>query len=361
MKILFLAPGVIPPYSEGRKRFVVDLAVALRGLGHRVLLLTSGMAPEGLAEYSDTLVIPASHRLTRLLAPLPALGAILCKNKPDLVISFPFGTFSGIHYLPSRLFMVIADRSCRARRVPCLTVLYSLDRCSRPEHLAPYVSQLITGQIPGWQGPSLPLGRDFDQWSPRSELAGMRRRILFLAGMWQPTRKQLDHVLQVRGLVYLLQAGERLAAAGFSLHVSVPLLSAPQCQVWLRDHPSNTWPIETLALSGESEVPAVFHEADVFVFPYAEDITQFTPTSVVEAMCTCTPVAMSDLPFLRPLAEGGGAALFAPRDPVALAECLMSLLADQDRLHSQVCIAAERAMAAWGITQSAKALLVLAG
>ncbi|MCP5143829.1 MAG: glycosyltransferase family 4 protein [Gammaproteobacteria bacterium] len=360
MRLLLLAPEIAPPWTEGRKRFVIDLANALKRQQHEVTLLVSGDPTAAMPADVDAIVLPAHGRISRLLGPGRNLPRVAARMLPDCVINFPYGTFSGLHHWPSRGYMRWIDRLCVRIGVPCLTVLYSIDQHTRPGSLAGWARNLVTGPLPHWRGPSVPLGRDVSHWPQRLQPAGTGRSLLFLAGMWQPTRERFDHVLDVRGLRVLLRAGEKLAEQGVTLKVAAPLFADAQCRQWLNAHPDNTWPEHTMSLADTVEVPAVFHAADVFVFPYAEDITQFTPTSVVESMLAGTPVVMSDLPFLRQLGPTKIARRFAPDDALALADEVLKVLDTPGLAVQQSAIAKAHAHQAWDIDTSAKALLAVA-
>jgi glycosyltransferase involved in cell wall biosynthesis len=152
--------------------------------------------------------------------------------------------------------------------------------------------------------------------------------------MWHRTRKRLDHVLRVRGLGILLQCGAKLAAQGMRLTVAAPLLADHSLQHHLRELAENTWPTGNLKLCGESQVPDIYLEHDLFAFPYMREETQFIPTSVVEAMRAGTPVVLPDLDFLRPLATHQRAFTFRTGDADALARSVVGALADSSRYHA---------------------------
>ncbi len=80
-KIVLLAPGVIPPWTEGRKIFVTDLVVAMRARGLVVDLLNGE---------------PAASPSGMILGALRQLRTICsATNAADAVLVFPYGTFHG--------------------------------------------------------------------------------------------------------------------------------------------------------------------------------------------------------------------------------------------------------------------------
>ncbi|CRI66650.1 hypothetical protein THIOKS13000005 [Thiocapsa sp. KS1] len=357
MRIVILAPEIEPPLSEGRKRFVIDLTNALTAEGHTTLLLTSGDRTAQLPIVAPRRIVPCRHKLTRLFGPLFALPSVCGHHEAEVVLNFPYGTFSGRHFLPARAYMMVADRLCSYRGIPCLTVLYSIDRHSAPEDLSRWVRRLVTGSVTGWSGPTVPLGRDIAAWPQANRSQPTGRRVLFAAGMWQPTRDRFEHVMNVRGLVDLLRAGDQLAASGVQLHVAVPLLSDAGCRRWLLEHPLNRWPTGTLTLAGFSEVPQVYLDADVFAFPYAEEITQFIPTSVIESMLAGTPVVLSSHRFLAPLIDAKVVTPFLSGESNSLATAITSLLDDPVHWLEQSMRAQEFARNRFDIHASVKRLI----
>jgi glycosyltransferase involved in cell wall biosynthesis len=175
--------------------------------------------------------------------------------------------------------------------------------------------------------------------------------------MWQPTRDRFEHVMNVRGLVDLLRVGDQLAARGVKLHVAVPLLSDADCRRWLLEHPLNRWPTGTLTLAGFSEVPQVYLDADLFAFPYAEEITQFMPTSVIESMLVGTPVVLSGRRFLAPLIEAEVVTAYLPGDSTSLVTAIIGLLDDRVRWREQSTRAQEFASDRFDIHAAAKRLV----
>ena len=360
MKFLFVASEISPPYTEGRKRFVLDLAHEIQRKD-AVHLLTTASTTDG--EIIDS--IPRTHhhcgsRLRHLLWPTQALQAMITRFRPDVICHFPYGTFRHVYGYASQWSMARIDRISRKHGIPCITLMYSIDDATTPEKLKRKVSCLAIQPRPGWQGATVALGRDYHMW-PRRREQGAGRTLLFMAGMWQSNTQRVDHVLETRGLSVLLQAGRLLGPHGVNLIVASPLFRDEACRRYLLQHPTNAWPSSQLSLKSIVDVPAIYHDADLFVFPYQRDIAQFVPTSVIEAMVAGTPVIMTDLPCLRRLANGGETAyLFPPHDAPALAATVLAALSDQTRRGALAERAQHYAVGQWSIERSAHDLRELA-
>lgn len=329
MRILLVAPEICHPWTEGRKRFVRDLSAAFsRHHDVRVLTTTTEKRPSEISVPSITITCRSTwQHLTAIHEQLPA---VLSKFKPTLVCHFPYGTFRHVYRMINLWSMRHIDRACTAANAPCFTIMYSISQEAHIHQLRPWVRHLVLNDFrSSHEDHVVRLGLDFDTWPEPSmhQRIPPQPRLLFIAGMWQPTMKRLEHVLRVRGLGLLLKAGTALSAHGMRLTVAVPLLADSRLQKELQQHQDNTWPATQFKLAGEARIPDIYHLHDLFVFPYMREETQFTPTSVVEAMRAGIPVVLPDLEFLRPLTGGGRYAYtFSAGDPDALARTVISAL-----------------------------------
>jgi glycosyltransferase involved in cell wall biosynthesis len=332
MRILLAGPKVCTPWTEGRKRFMRDLAAAL-GRHHEVRVVTTiehGQSTQFDAAWQAPV---ARGGVQHLLRYHRSLSRMLDTWAPDFVCHIPISSFHGRYRYGNFASIWWTDRQCARRGVPCLTLMYAIMSETTLQGVARWARHLLANRYTAG-GPSIRFGVDLPVVAqPAARASG--RRLLFMAGMSEPTRERLDYVLTVRGLTTLLAAGKWLAPAGFTLTIAIPLLSYGNLAGTLQAFPENTWPAGSLDLRGEVAVPGVYADHDVFVFPYGRDEPQFVPTSVIEAMHWGLPVALPAHPFLLPLIRKKSTALaFQPNDPADLAAVLMSAIGDDDRLQA---------------------------
>ncbi|MBW2004087.1 MAG: glycosyltransferase family 4 protein [Deltaproteobacteria bacterium] len=337
MKILLVAPEICSPWTEGRKRFVRDLSLAL-SKEHDVLLLctkargqtTDFPVPNNSAERGWG----PSH----LIFLQKAIGPIIKDFKPNFVCHFPYASFQHIYRLANTWTMWNVDRLCRRHSVPCFTIMYSISKEATPKMLKPWVSHLVLNQFSSGYEKQVRLGIRFENKAPSLEHRKdipKHPKLLFMGGMWQQTRKRLRYVLERRGLSTLLKAGKKLTEIGAQLIVAVPLLENPKLRDLLLSDPNNTWPRECIQLTGQVTVPDIFKSVELFIFPYAREERIFIPTSVIESMAWGTPVVLSDHAFLRNLRQGGKTALSFPSgDSNKLASIIADLFNDPDKYNT---------------------------
>jgi glycosyltransferase involved in cell wall biosynthesis len=336
MKILLVAPEICSPWTEGRKRFVRDLCTSLARQDDVSIITT--LPPGHVTDF------PVPHRQAtcrtkpgHLLSLHRLLHEELTSFRPDLVCHFPYGTFRHVYRLANLWSMGHVDRSCRKHRTTCFTIMYSISNETSLNTLQASVTHLVPIRLPPAKTDNaIRLGIDFGDW--RTLAATDRRvthgKLLFMAGMWQQTRARAEHVLNVRGLRLLLQAGKRLSSRGLSLTVAVPLLADKSLRDYLRQHHDNTWPDGTLHFESETKVPDIFTSHDLFVFPYMREETQFIPTSVIEAMAAGIPVVLPQLSFLGDLAGNGEQAFTYPAaDAMALADVVIAAVSDISQMN----------------------------
>lgn len=354
MKVLLVAPEICTPWSEGRKKWVRDLAEEMHGTDE-VFVLTSVPPGESTSFASPSDALACTGRAGRLTVLLRRLPEYIRRLRPDLVCSFPYGTFRRTHGFANRAYMRIVDFICRGQGIPCLTLLYSIDEHATPGALKRWVSNLAVGEHADWDGFTVDPGVCVETLPTVPRSPGYTPTILFLTGLWQRTPQRVEHMLQVRGLETILQAGRTLCDAGVRLIAGAPLLADEACRQYLLSHPSNQWAPDMLEFETMAPIPEVYGRGDLFVFPYRHEIGHFVPTSVVEAMLAGTPVAVSDLPMLRKIAQGGRNAFeFANGDPDALAEVVLAALGDPDRRRTVADSALAYARERWNIGRSAE-------
>lgn len=360
MKWLFVAPEICAPFSEGRKRFVLDLAEQLAPDNELMLLSTrtrQGETAQGIiSDYRA-----CKTRIGHVLSPLARLPGMLRDFQPDVVCQFPYGTFRGIYWYGSTWSMSATDRLCQKHGLPCISLMYAIDETTTPQALAGKVSCLAISERADWHGAVVNVGVRHHHWPMPTGKSSAQPTLLFMAGMWQPTLERLQHVLDTRGLRQLLLTGRLLAPHGIRLIVASPLLAAPELQSLLRNHPDNTWPNDQLVLRNLAQVPNIFWEADLFVFPYQGEITQFIPTSVIEAMLAGTAVAISDADCFSPLTNGGTTAYsFPANNPEKLANTIIGAFSDNNGRQALARRARQYAIEHWSIEASTQQLRSLA-
>jgi glycosyltransferase involved in cell wall biosynthesis len=334
MKILLVAPEICSPWTEGRKIFVRDLGRAL-SREHDVLLLCTtaqGQTTDFPVPYNS---VERGWGPSHLIFLHKAIGPIIKDFKPNLVCHFPYASFQHIYWLANTWTMWNVDRLCKRHSVPCFTIMYSISKEATPNMLKPWVSHLVLNQFATGYEKKVRLGICFENktlsFEHRKDIP-RHPKLLFMAGMWQQTRKRLRYVLERRGLSILLKAGKKLAEIGAQLIVAVPLLEDPTLRNLLLCDPDNTWPREYIQLTGQVTVPDIFKDVELFIFPYAREERIFIPTSVIESMAWGTPVVLSDHAFLRNLSQGGKTALSFPSgDSNKLAGIIADLFNDPEK------------------------------
>jgi glycosyltransferase involved in cell wall biosynthesis len=352
MKFLFVAPEICTPYTEGRKRFVLDLIDTLEKKDQVFLLTTTQVGQETTFSIPFKSVL-CQHGAQHLAFLICNLSKVIREFNPDVVCVFPYGTFRGMYWYASTWFMKMIDLVCQKNRVVCLTIMYSIDETTTAQALQKKVSNLAISQRHGWTGNVVNVGLRYKHWEFSQSKNDKERVLLFMAGMWQQTCLRVEHIINVRGLGALLKVGELLSKKGVKLIVAAPLFANEQCRNYLLSHPLNSWPESSITLLSEVSIPDVYSMADVFVFPYQKEITQFIPSSVIESMLASTCVAMSDLNFLKPLAQNGNTAYLFPIDDInKMSEILLEALFNQKDRERKVINAREYVESNWTINIS---------
>lgn len=358
MKILFIAPEICEPFTEGRKRLVIDLMTRMSGSDELFLLTTSnfGFSPFNFKLYKCTPVKRKPFHLISILFHLPlALRSI----NPDIVLNFPYGSFRKLYGYASMSYMFFVDKVSLLFHVPCITLLYSLDEFANDNLLDKIVSNLVLTDNKLWRGHKVSLGLDSSTWDITPGKIGPHT-LLFLAGMWQQTTSRVDHVLSVRGLSLLLKAGELLSQRDIRLVVASPLFKSSVCRNYLLNHPDNQWDKNKIILLSDVKIPNIFKGVDLFVFPYLKEINQFTPSSVVEAMLSGTGVVLTDVKFMDHLKKdcfGNKIAYTFPNnDHFKLAEVIVDALDNPSETHKISCDAKKHAVENFSIKRTVKEL-----
>ncbi len=360
MKFAFVAPEISTPFTEGRKRFVIDLIDELNQQHDLVLLTTTHINEnsELPCKVYTTYCNKASHHLYYTLV---KLHHMLKTEQPDLVCLFPYGTFRHLYGVAAKTFIWLANQVCKLHGIPCITLMYSIDEHTTISQLTRYAKNLAvssnhagTLQInTGIHCHDLVLSRDSRE----------KKSILFLAGMWQQTTQRVEHVINTRGLGLLLKSGETLAHHDVKLIIAAPLFASLKCRQYLLAHPLNTWPSDTIFFREEVSIPDIFNECDLFAFPYEKNITQFAPTSVLEAMNAGKCVALTNQDFLQPLINDGKTAVTLIADSEEnrdnqrqISKQILDVLENKEKRQRIEAAAHQLVAENWSITHSASQL-----
>ena len=307
MKFAFVAPEICTPFTEGRKRFVIDLIDELNHKHNLVLLTTTHINESSelpCIVYTKFCHKPSQH----LYATLVRLHHMLKTEQPDIVCLFPYGTFRHLYGVAAKTFIWLTNQICKIHGIPCITLMYSIDEHATIPQLKRYAQHLaVSSNQPNTL--QINTGIQCQNLVQSDDNTIKNKRILFLAGMWQQTIQRVDHIINTRGLGVLLESGRFLAKHNVKLIIAAPLFDSINCRKYLLTHSKNTWPSEAIVFREEVSIPEIFDDCDLFAFPYEKNITQFAPTSVLEAMSAGKCVALTDKAFLQPLINNGKTAV----------------------------------------------------
>ena len=288
--IALVAPGAIPPLTEGRKRMVTDLVGVLRARGMAVDVLDGGpSAPPPM------MILRAMRNLARQCAR---------STPPDAVAVFPFGTFRGARAWANAWLLRRTRSICARAGIPVLPVFYSCVGLELDELSSRFGPALAVGrETDGLQLIHLGVDRKLESWRPTQ--AGLKR-LLFLCGYQSSGRRAWNDVLHERGLIDLLLAGNALADGGMRLTVAVPFLRHARMRERLRDAAARFCP--RLEIESRTEVDPIhcFAAHDAFVFPYRPEHAVFIPTSLLEALSVGIPTIAADHTMYRALTVAAG-------------------------------------------------------
>ena len=174
----------------------------------------------------------------------------------------------------------------------------------------------------------IPRGRDPNRFSPATEPSrrhtrdelGLRPNVQLVlnVGRQEPQKAQ-RYLVEAFCQVVAQRPQSRLVIAGAAGSASASLRKRI-AELGLDQH--------VMLLGRRDDVPQLLGAADVFVLP---SLWEGLPNVVIEAMATGLPVVASDIPPVREAVDADRSAiLVAPRDPHALANGLLRVLADPD-------------------------------
>ena len=297
MKVLLVAPRICTPWTEGRKKFFLDLIRQVEDSWQLCGLVTVD-AGETTSVPKDFQVIEVGASKEHVLGLRRESQQAVETCKPDLVCYFPFGVFGGLRGWANLWLILSIERICKKNAIPCCTLMYSLTAEAKGYLYRRLLKQVYFNQYSD-AGQTIRFGVKLPEFTLPEVHPGQGKTLLFMSGEAGESPDRLAYVMDVRGLRLLLQGGAQLADRGFRLIVAVPLLKNFELLEILKSSTDNSWPRENISFQQEARFPDIYLKAGIFVFPYAQEEMQFVPTSIVEAMYYGIPVVLPELNFLR--------------------------------------------------------------
>jgi len=351
VNILIVGADITPPWSEGRKKLIHGVAARLNKI-HTVQVITTSNRTINIVEPCpghQKKTIFSYQKITKMHQ---EVNKALSKRVPDVVLHFPFGTLHGLRRIANVWSMKYIDKQCARYGVRCLTILYSITKGSR-EELKRTVRELVVAPGAGWNGLTITMGTDMGDTNYIDSEHGGKPTVLFMAGLQAHKEKVLKHILLERGLEDVVKASPMLAEAGVRVIVAIPLLSNSRLRNKLYRRFIKEYPQLDLDLRSSISIPEIFKETDLYLFPYRKELTQFIPTSVIEAMRAGRPVVLSDLDMFASLGnEGRTAYLFRRGDSRHLGEVVIKALSNPADRREKACAAREFVTENWSLDKT---------
>jgi glycosyltransferase involved in cell wall biosynthesis len=350
-RVVFVAPGVAPPWTEGRKNFVRDLDQTLRLAGHSVKVLSGGVTAEN-----------SSSRVSLALAPVSVLFELRAylhdQKNIDAVVLFPYGRFNGVTGAVNQAFLRLGQRISRAKGSPQVPLFYSCAGLSLEVLSARFAPAMAVGRTaPGLKRISLGINHRDLRWRNASDVP---IRLLFLCGYQKAKPSVLQEVLDERGLSDLLAAGNALAESGMQLTIAIPFLRNASMRALLESEIARLCPALIVQLSGDVPPADALMTHDVFVFPYRAEHAVFVPTSLLEAMSIGIPVVAADHAMYHDLTHDGEnlrCTLHRPGDPSDLTRAVKEMAQSYPAAITRAGRAREQIRAQWTLQRCADELL----
>ena len=339
-----VAPKISTPWTEGRKKYFIDLIEELKQYHNVSVAVSCDFGSETISDCAWSVVYCRStfQHVTSLVGHVRQL---LADVEFDLVCYLPFGVFGGIRGVGNLVGIKLIEYLSRLSGAKVVSLMYSVSREAKRWYISPFIKNIVRNQFSS-DVRSVCYGLHLKQYENASFKGIKSKRLLFMAGMTEKNQERFDYVLNVRGLSVLLRAGKELYQRGYTLTVACPIFESDMLRKQLKELSLNTWPEENLKILNEVTVPGIFAVHEVFIFPYGREELQFIPTSVLEAMYNYVPVILSNCNFLQPLINGEGmyACSFDVNDHLSL---LSALIRSADGLDLE-----RRTMAAYQFAQS---------
>lgn len=329
MKLLLVAPEVFPPWTEGRKKLVCDLEKTLKSECD-VRLVTNGSSTECITKLCKWMKEGAIGKYRGMHRFHKAVEEEINEWQPDAVCHFPYGTFSGLRGIINEWSIININTKCKTKHIRCLTILYSITNGSRDilknevEYVTAYGTDMKTHKIY--------MGIDVEAIPMRKDRIHNKPTVIFMSGSQDDNMTTLKYIYEERGLEDVIRAGKYLYNAGIKVIIAIPSLRNLRIRNEVTELIMRASPGLDYELRSEVSIPNIFDEVDLLVFPYRKELTQFCPTSVLEAMLAGVPVVLSDLQMLSSLANGGRTAYqYKAGNPLELSEVIVDVLKDSDR------------------------------
>ena len=344
MDLLFVAAGVHPPWTEGRKNMVRDLSDELRSRGVGVRVISGNGGPMSVANLATV--------LWRLCHSLVAA-------RPTHVIQFPFGRFSGVRGRINRVVALCVRFVSGVAGVPLLTVIYSADgiRLDRARQLFGRLAAVGT-ETPGVS--FLHLGVAPTAFADDMESQDRLGDLLFLCGYQTPSKAAIEGVMNERGLRHLLQACGQIKRP-LVLTIAVPFLRDSRARELIAQAALDLCPNVTVRMDWSLQPAEALRRHDLFVFPYLAEHQVFVSTALLEAMLIGTPVVATDRRMYRALTcPDGVPRCVLTRDDTAsaLGDAIRDCLEALPEAHRQAMARSDEIRAGWSKARMADDLLV---
>lgn len=358
MKILIIAPGIVPPWTEGRKNFVRDLLAELDVFASPYLLTTQITSDRvSQPQFSvPAYVLPIRHKLPQLALLKKETSKIILKLNPDVVLHFPYGTFHGVRGWFNRQNLTRIYEICQYHHLPCFTILYSMTQGNlcKMEKKFPV---LITAPTFDWSGRTIYPGIDLNRF-PSTTYPSNDRSLLFMAGYQENSSRLLRNILYERGLIEIIKAGSYLGHRRFHLSIAIPLLRYPERRAELQAYLTKLAPDLPVRILTDVSPSQLLTCHSIYLFPYQKNLRVFIPTSVIEAMAIGIPVLLSRLPMFSPLDRHPTlCSFYEPSNPMSLAETLIKMTHDWRNTLEQAKRGVEYVRRYWNIHYAAKQIL----
>jgi glycosyltransferase involved in cell wall biosynthesis len=360
MKILIVALGLEPPWTEGRKNLVRDLIPLLNSYAD-IYIIASGQSDFCSKDYFSVPIKFCRYRgkASQLIFILLHFWNSIGVWRPDIVFHFPFGTFNGLRGVMNYAMLLCLRYVAWLKKKPCLTILYSMTNGSF-NFLKRFANPCATVGVDGWDGYSINTGINTNREGRFQSINS--KKLLFMAGYQDDNPHLLSSILHDRGLIDILKIGNQLAHHGFSLSIAIPLLRYSKRESELRVLLARYCCSLPVSLYTEESIYQLAESHSLFIFPYRKQHNVFVPTSVLEAMNIGFPVVISDLPMFHPLIKGNGqlAQTYEAGNMNALLETILCATADWEKTLNRAQQAKAHVEVHWSIEGTAQQLIAIA-